>query len=266
MLKSEKLTVQNNIKFYLTPTILLFPLADWFWGNSTSLVFMFYCLLLRGLYYQQSPIFLGLLFSGLMIKPHFFIPLGLLLTIEFFRLNKISFCAGIVGGFLIQFLPVAILVPNIAKTYINALPEITSASTQFGGISLYSAFKPDFGLNNPVSVLLVLLLIPGVILAFNRACLCKRALMIMPLSVAIAPHAQAHSLLLIAPMYFYLFAKYLDHRRISLLLMHTLLMSVLFSAIYLSPLFMTFAALLILVLAVVGVYLLREERETKMAQ
>jgi hypothetical protein len=94
ILKSEKLTKDKQLLLWFGPTVILFPLADIMWSNCTSLVFLFYVLILRALYFQQSDIYRGILFSLLILKPHLFIPLGVFLSIQSLMARKMSFLSG----------------------------------------------------------------------------------------------------------------------------------------------------------------------------
>jgi hypothetical protein len=243
-----------------------FPFYDWFWGNSNSITFLLFALILRGLYYKSSPFWIGLLFSGLALKPHFFVPLGVCLVIEYIKAKGPKFFLGLIVGAAIQFLPVYLMSPEIFSSFLQGIGKITEASHQFAGISISSAFHHAFGLLNPVNLLLAFLLVPGIILSFSKAPLFERAVLSMPLVIALAPHANMHAILFTAPMYWYFICKHSHKRRLAILLSNSCLVVLMLFApdAYWSkfldlPIFTLLLMGVLVVLSILGIRMLQQE-------
>ena len=264
----DQFKLDRKAIWVLIPTAICFPFYDWFWGNSNSIVFFLYALILRGLYYGISPFWIGLLFAGLGLKPHFFIPLGVCLSIDSIRRKNIKFFIGMFVGVAIQLAPIIYLTPNIIDSFLSALSQITAASHHFAGISIFSALHHSFGLTNPVVTLLIALIFVGFTLAFNKSHPCHKAIFIMPLAIAIAPHANLHAILFIAPAYWYMVcaAKSETYRTIQLLsyLMALLLVSFPYAnwdKLFDIPISLLALMLTVVIFGVFGIYTLTKNRE-----
>jgi hypothetical protein len=167
---------------------------------------------------------------------------------------------------MIQLVPVIIFVPDIFESYLASLPNILSASKTFWGISLFSSLYAIFGWTNPTRIGLFILILLGVFLFFIKKSDFEKGLYVMPVAILVAPHANVHVVVLLAPIFWYLLSQFYYHNTVRIAFLNLIMIALLAGSpfVYLYKLFefpILILLLMIMVLAfsIVGLQMLIKE-------
>jgi hypothetical protein len=186
--------------FVLVSTLMFPPvLSNVIWGQVNVVLLL--GLTLFALFFRRGSYFAAGLGSSLVLmKPHIFAPLLVVVTLWELSHRRIGVVCGLVAGLILQASATYLINPHVFIWYAEYVPVVIAESSRICGATLGQMIECETGWEAIRPLLLVIGCVAGVVLTQRQGYSLRTLLCVLtPLSVLVAPYAWSHTFIVLVP-------------------------------------------------------------------